>query len=99
MKRFLWPVTVLLTNGLGRCPTCMRISFLAALLSWVLAAMAFAVTHEGLVHLAASALAAGFTLLWFAHLAAFAWRSTRAGIRRLNRACDAPVLPQRRSVL
>lgn len=51
---------------LGTCPTCMRISFLAMILSWafVLGALLFDLNAQVLISVASI----GLTLLWLAHI-------------------------------
>lgn len=78
-----------LDRHLGRCPKCMRQSFLAAAAAWGLAATLWLVNAMGIVMLAAMAAALGATLLWLAHLAAYAVRAARA-------TADAPLESRRR---
>ena len=82
MKRFFWAASVLATSKLGRCPTCMRIAFRAALASWVIAAIVIIAWPDRAIDVAASCVAGGFAVLWMAHVVTFALRSTREAFRR-----------------
>jgi hypothetical protein len=87
---------------LGRCPTCMKTSFLAAAAAWLLALGVATQTSSAagtVVWLAPVA----FTMLWIAHLAAFAGRATRGAFqkaqerdRRLGRPAATPTRRSRR---
>jgi hypothetical protein len=62
---------------LGRCPRCMRRSFLVALgLSLAAAALYWISGGNGVVAAAAAFACSAGLALWLAHLAAFAWRAT-----------------------
>jgi hypothetical protein len=91
MKRFFRSAMILATSKLGLCPTCMRISFRAALLSWLFAAAVLIAVRQNQVDLAALLATAGFTVLWFAHLLAFSLRSIRTRARRI--AADGTATP------
>lgn len=81
------PMTSLIAvlyRTLGRCPRCMRKSFLAALGAWVLAFAAGATVGPATaVATACGAAALGLSGLWLAHVVAFASRMTAATARNL----------------
>ncbi len=90
---------------LGRCPRCMRQSFVFMLGAWGLAlALPFA-TSSPTPAVASAIAAASLTLLWLGHLAAFALRAAGNGapaMRGMTGApspSDSPVQPRRRFML
>lgn len=79
-----------LFSKLGRCQFCIRTALLVALAAWACAGAAFL----WLVPLALplAAVAAALTMLWLAHLLAFAWR---AATHREAGTADQPNLARR----
>lgn len=95
----------ILNSGLGRCPRCMRQSFLFALGAWaVTIVLAVAQVGPTLVSMGVVA-ATSLTLLWFGHITAVALRSAKHeyGIARNGSggtaSHDSPVGPRRRFML
>jgi len=70
----LLPMTSL--SGLGTCGRCMRISFAFAVGSVAVFVMAYTMMGRSGVTTGLGVAALGFSLLWLAHLVAFAWRSS-----------------------
>lgn len=69
----------LIRSKLGRCPACMRASFLGASLSWTVVALLFLALPLGsLPVIAAIGVASFFSVLWLLHMIVFARRRTRA---------------------
>ncbi len=66
---------------LGRCPRCMRSSFAAAVIAWACTLIAARALAWPAIEIALAGAAAGLTVLWFAHFAAFAHRATREAAR------------------
>jgi hypothetical protein len=66
---------------LGRCPRCMQQAFLAAVSSWLLVIGVALIGHDSRLTAAATIGALGLTLLWTAHLVAYAARSVAASKR------------------
>lgn len=64
-----------LDRSLGRCPRCMRKSFLAALAAWLLALAAATLAVPSALVLGIAAGAIGLSVLWIAHVLSFALRS------------------------
>jgi hypothetical protein len=85
-------------NNLGRCPGCIRRSFVTAAWAW-LAVMVFEqFTHSIFVILPVWIVASSFTALWMAHVAVFAVR--RSGTFSVNLEGNAEILNrERRAVL
>ncbi|MHB1955018.1 MAG: hypothetical protein ACYCOU_14875 [Sulfobacillus sp.] len=73
ISKFL-PMTAI--SSLGTCRRCMRISFAFAGGSVAVFGVASTIMGRSGVSTALGVVALGFSLLWVAHLAAFAWRST-----------------------
>ena len=71
VRHFVASITIVL----GRCPKCMRQSFLAAFGASMLAAVAWVVIGGNAVTIAGVIAALGLTALWLAHLVAYAVRS------------------------
>jgi hypothetical protein len=87
MNRFIAKLASQLDAKLGRCPRCMRQSFLAALAAWAVAGIAWAIFGSNIVAAAAIIVALGLNALWIAHLIAHATRSVAAsGAQRSERA-------------
>jgi hypothetical protein len=63
---------------LGRCPRCMRQSFIATLGAWAFTLWALLSVGETVVTALMAALALGLSALWIGHLIAFAARATPA---------------------
>jgi hypothetical protein len=64
-------------GNLGRCGFCMRTSFGAAALSWMLLLTLARFAAAGVMMVAASGIAIALTTLWLAHLLTYASRATR----------------------
>ncbi len=67
---------------LGRCPKCMKTSFLAAAAAWAVALALASMPTVPSIGAAIWAVPAVLTLLWIGHLASFAGRATRGAFRR-----------------
>ena len=84
----------------GRCPYCMRKAFLAMAAAWGLSAFTMNFADSPSLSVAAELIAATLTLLWAAHILAFASRSAFASrISAQLEVGDAQGLVSRRSVL
>lgn len=67
----------------GRCPRCMRQSYLAAFLAGIVTAALFGFLREiNTITFLAATVFLSATLLWISHLAAFAWRVAPGKIRQ-----------------
>lgn len=62
-------------QNLGRCPKCMRQSFLVALAAWAAAIIARVMDGSGALSIGIALGAGALSLLWVAHLLAYAARS------------------------
>ena len=71
-------ISAALNANLGRCPRCMRQSFVFMLGTCGLALVLTLVTISPLVLTLSKVIASGATGLWISHLAAFAFRATRS---------------------
>ena len=69
----------------GRCPRCMRQSFLAALGAWALVVAVWLIIGGNAITDASAIAALGVTALWIAHLVAYAGRSVVALMRLRDR--------------
>ena len=90
MRQFLRHFGI--TRNLGRCRSCMRASFLSAACVWLAAFVVFAVAPSARA-LGLAFLAAGATLsvLWLAHLTAYAARAARCRLSTATIATDGTV--------
>jgi hypothetical protein len=61
---------------IGRCPRCMRLALTAALVGVAAAGTSWVTLGAREPTICLGAAAAALTVLWLAHLAAFAWRAT-----------------------
>ncbi len=82
---------------LGRCPTCMRQSFIAALISSLTAAAAWLWLGRPLMAALISVTATGLVLLWLAHVVAYARRAQADGPTQRDADHDLPD-PSRRAL-
>ena len=71
-------ISAALNANLGRCPRCMRQSFVFMLGTWGLVLVITMVTISPLVLTLATVFAVGATGLWLSHLTAFALRAIRS---------------------
>jgi hypothetical protein len=100
MERMLRRVGVIGAGTLGRCPVCIRAAFLAALAAWLAALCLLAMRPAAPLADAALLLAAGASLLWLSHLAAFAGRAARCRAASATLSADGTVeRPSRREAL
>lgn len=67
---------------IGTCPTCMRISFLAMILSWLLAYVAITVDSNATVLIGIATVS--LTLLWLAHITTRVMRSIPSNLPQDN---------------
>ena len=86
----------LVAAKLGRCGACMRQSFLAALGTWIFAAIAVSLTGSSWIALATGTVAAAPTALWFAHLTAFSVRAARCRIKTPTITADGGMITHSR---
>lgn len=75
MNTFVKKAVTALDAKLGRCPKCMRLSFLAMLAAGILALSMTAMAASSLLIAATEIIAAGAALLWLSHLVAYALRA------------------------
>ena len=75
-QRFLQNLGFTLPSMLGRCVFCMRSAFLSAVVVW-LGAAAAAFLAENMAAIIIALPAAALSMLWFAHLTAYAIQVTR----------------------
>jgi hypothetical protein len=94
MVRYL---TISIADALGRCPKCMRTSFLAAISSLVVALAVTLITDFPFITSFAWTTAAVLIGLWIAHLVAFALRASAAARSVPNEVVDASLKVQHRS--
>jgi hypothetical protein len=76
MSHLIGTIKTKLDANLGRCPRCMRQAFLATLGAWFLAGALGPFAARDITGLAMG-LAVSLTLLWLAHLGAYALRAAR----------------------
>jgi hypothetical protein len=69
-----------IVSKLGACPKCMRQSFHSALVAWTVVPVAF-YSYGWSLALLIAALAVLLSMLWLAHLGAYAYRITMASAR------------------
>ncbi len=86
--------------NLGRCRKCMRQSFIFMLGAWAAALVAASVTDSSTPVIAVAALASVATVLWLAHITAFALgaagSANKSGNRALERNVSAGLVSQQR---
>jgi len=78
MNTILKKSLAVLDANLGRCPRCMRLSFIFMLGMWGLVLVMTWATNSPLVLTAARVIVVAATGLWFSHLTAFALRAMRS---------------------
>ena len=78
--------------NLGRCPKCMRQSFIFMLGAWAAALVAASVTDSPAPVIAAATLASGATVLWLAHITAFALGAAGSANNSENKALERRIL-------
>jgi hypothetical protein len=71
-----------LTDKLGRCPRCMKTSLNLSAIAWALFTLQYLLTGRTDVVMALGVAAIGLTMLWLAHLVAFAGRATLARAKK-----------------
>lgn len=71
-----WQRLASAVNSLGRCPWCMRRSFVTAAWTWLAVTVFDHLTHAIFAILPVEILATAFTILWIAHSATFAFRQS-----------------------
>lgn len=76
MRNMLIQALTLLVSKLGRCPHCMRSSFIVAGAAWTVCLVATAAISRLEISLSIAVVALGLTVLWIAHLFAFVLRTT-----------------------
>ncbi|MDE2163348.1 MAG: DUF3624 family protein [Alphaproteobacteria bacterium] len=85
---------------LGRCPKCMRQSFIFMMGAWAVALVTPSVTDLPAPAIAAAALASAATVLWLAHITAFALGAAgsadKSGNTALERNISAGLVSQQR---
>ena len=67
---------------LGRCPRCMKTSFLVAAAAWALALAIASMPTPQPIGILVWVVSAACTMLWIGHLAAFATRAKRGAFRK-----------------
>jgi hypothetical protein len=82
---------------LGRCPRCMRKSFLAALAAWAMVFVADAMRVPSAAGMALTLVSLGLSALWLAHVAAFAGRATAAAMSKGSSGATMPTSSPLRS--
>ena len=93
MARILARLGITAGHALGRCPLCIRAAFLSSAIAWLIAGVTIAVSSPPVVAMAAVTAAVAFSILWVAHLTAFAVRAARCRVRT----AAAPTAPSRLS--
>jgi hypothetical protein len=71
-------ISAALNTNLGRCPRCIRQSFVVMLGTWGMVLVMTLATASSPALILSKVIAVGSTGLWLAHLAAFAIRATRS---------------------
>jgi hypothetical protein len=90
---------------LGRCPRCMRQSFIFMLGAWGLVLVLLFATYSSTPTVTSAIVATSLTILWLSHLTAFALRAARNGTPAMrgmagaNSPSDSLVQPRRRFIL
>jgi hypothetical protein len=98
-------ISTALNAKLGRCPKCMRQSFVFMLGTWGLVLVMTLVTISPLVLTLSKVIAVTATGLWLSHLTAFAFRATRSAatargeVMRRNVVTDLSHQPRRHFIL
>ena len=89
----------LVDANLGRCPKCMRISFLASLAAWALLVAVNLIDDQSAFTAVATISALAFTVLWIAHLVAYATRAAMGSDKPNDRSVEPTAVLSRRQII
>src|ERR1700687_3904635 len=99
MYAILTKVRAALDASFGRCPKCMRQSFLAALCAWTSVVALQLFVGESTLTATAIVVALGLAALWVAHLVAYATRAVATPkVRRDRTAIQASLMSRRETI-
>lgn len=80
MSQFLTRLGITTLHKLGRCAFCMRAAFVSAAFVWLFAFLVQVVIPNRIVAVALMIAASALSILWLAHLTAYAVRSARCKV-------------------
>lgn len=96
MRNKLQRIGITSWSMLGRCGYCMRAAATSALVTWLIALPISAATSNPFIAMAAIGTSSALTLLWIAHISAYALRSAQCKLRTPTVAEDGTAAYQSR---